>query len=141
METLLTATLTHGDYGLTVTDATGNQMKNDLPISQGGMGNGMRPMQTMLAALCACSSVDIVSVLKKQKQLYTNFEMKISGEREANVEPSVWQKVHIIFEMEGNVQLEKLQRAAELSITKYCSVAETLRRAGATITFETIVKP
>ncbi len=135
METLLTATLTNPDYEFTITDNDSNQMKMDIPVAQGGNGNGLRPMQTILASLCGCSAVDIISILKKQKQTYTNFTITVGGQREKDKEPALWQTVQINFAMDGKVDGLKLYKAAELSITKYCSVAETLRRAGATITF------
>jgi putative redox protein len=138
MEKILSAKLEYPKYGFTITDATLNSMKMDIPIAQGGNGKGMRPMQTMLAALCGCSAVDIIDILKKQKQSYTHFTIEVSGEREKDKEPALWQSVHIQFVMNGEVDANKLYKAAELSITKYCSVAETLRRAGATITFSII---
>ncbi len=132
---LITATNTHGDYGLTLTDATGNTMQIDIPVDQGGTGKGMRPMQTILAALVGCSSVDVVSILKKQRQEFTSFKMEVDGSREEGIEPSLWQNIQLTFSLEGNLDAGKVYRAAELSINKYCSVAETLRKAGATITF------
>lgn len=136
---LITAIQTHGDYGLTLTDATGNGMQIDIPVDQGGTGKGMRPMQTMLAALIGCSSVDVISILKKQRQEVTSFRMEVDGQREQGKEPSVWQDVDLTFLLEGTVDPGKAYRAAELSINKYCSVAETLRRAGASIQFTVIV--
>jgi putative redox protein len=136
MDILLTAELVAPDFEFKITDATQNTMTIDIPVDQGGNGNGMRPMQTMLAALCGCSAVDIISILKKQKQVYDSFTITVGGEREKEKEPALWQKVHIVFTMTGTVEGAKLYRAAELSITKYCSVAETLRRAGAVISFE-----
>ena len=56
--------------------------------------------------------------------------MIISGEREKGKEPSLWESVHIEFELTGNIEQEKAERACALSINKYCSVAETLRRGG-----------
>jgi putative redox protein len=136
---LITATNTHGDYGLTLTDATGNTMQIDIPVDQGGTGKGMRPMQTILAALVGCSSVDVVSILKKQRQEFTSFKMEVDGSREEGIEPSLWQNIQLTFLLEGNLDAGKVYRAAELSINKYCSVAETLRKAGATITFTVII--
>ncbi|MGE5108643.1 MAG: OsmC family protein [Sphingobacteriales bacterium] len=136
---LIYAELTHPDYGFTLTDATGNQMKIDIPADQGGNGKGMRPMQTVLAALCGCSGVDVVSILKKQRQEYTSMKMFVDGEREKGKEPSLWETVHIRFEFSGTVDAAKAYRAAELSINKYCSVTETLRRAGAKISFAVAV--
>lgn len=136
---LITATNTHGDYGLTLTDATGNTMTIDIPVADGGTAKGMRPMQTVLAALIGCSSVDVVSILKKQRQEITSFKMEVDGNREAGKEPSLWETVHLKFILEGTIDAGKAYRAAELSINKYCSVAETLRRAGAAILFSVSV--
>ena len=133
---LLTAHRTHADYGMTITDATGNSMMIDIPVSEGGTGKGMRPMQTLLAAFCGCSAVDVVSILKKQKQSFTSFKIAVDGEREHGKEPSVWATVDLVFEFVGDVEPGKAFRAVQLSIEKYCSVSETLRRAGATINFK-----
>jgi putative redox protein len=136
---LMNAELTHPDYGFTVTDAKNHSTFIDIPVEQGGNGAGLRPMQTVLAALCGCSGVDIVSILKKQRQTYTSLKILVDGEREKGKEPSLWETVHMRFEFTGDVEPGKALRAAELSVTKYCSVAETLRRAGATITFDVVV--
>jgi putative redox protein len=136
---LMNAELTHPDYGFTVTDSKDHSIFIDIPVEQGGNGKGMRPMQTVLAALCGCSGVDVVSILKKQRQTYTSLKISVDGEREAGKEPSLWKDVRVQFEMTGELEPSKAYRAAELSITKYCSVAETLRKAGAVISFTVLV--
>jgi putative redox protein len=136
---LMNAELTNPDYGFTVIDEKNHSMFIDIPVEQGGNGGGLRPMQTVLAALCGCSGVDVVSILKKQRQTYSSFKIFVDGEREHGKEPSLWQNVRVKFEFQGNVEPAKAYRASELSINKYCSVAETLRRAGATITFRVYV--
>ena len=133
---LLTAERTHEDYGMTITDATGNSMVIDIPVDQGGKGKGMRPMQTLLAALCGCSAVDVISILQKQKQEFTSFKIEVDGERAHGIEPSVWETIDLVFEFLGTVEPGKAFRAVKLSIDKYCSVAETVRRAGAIINFK-----
>ncbi len=136
---LLQAKLTHPDYGFTITDAKGHTMKIDIPADQGGHGDGLRPMQTVLAALCGCSAVDVISILKKQRQTLSDLVIKVDGERQKGVEPSLWEKVHLLFQITGDVEPGKASRAVQLSMEKYCSVAETLRRAGATLTWEVMV--
>jgi putative redox protein len=136
---LMNAELTNPDYGFTVTDSQEHSLFIDITVEQGGKGEGFRPMQTVLAALCGCSGVDVVSILKKQRQSYTSLKIFIDGEREQGKEPSLWKDVRVRFELTGDVEPSKAFRAAELSITKYCSVAETLRRAGAVITFSVLV--
>ena len=136
---LLQAQITEPDYGMTVTDAKGHTIKIDIPTDQGGHGNGFRPMQTMLAALCGCSSVDVVSILKKQRQPLEDLVIKVDGERQHGVEPALWEKIHLLFQIKGEVDPAKANRAVQLSMEKYCSVAETLRRASADITWEVMV--
>jgi putative redox protein len=136
---MMNAELTHPEYGFTVTDEKKHSTFIDIPVEQGGNGAGLRPMQTVLAALCGCSGVDVVSILKKQRQTYTSMKIFVDGEREQGKEPSLWKDVKVRFEMTGDLDHGKAFRAAELSITKYCSVAETLRRAGANITFTVLV--
>ncbi|HEX5669532.1 MAG TPA: OsmC family protein, partial [Chitinophagaceae bacterium] len=133
------AKLTNPDYGFTITDAKGHTMKIDIPADQGGHGDGLRPMQTVLAALCGCSAVDVISILKKQRQPLADLLIKVDGERQKGVEPALWDKVHLLFQITGDVEPGKASRAVQLSMEKYCSVAETLRRAGATLTWEVMV--
>ena len=136
---LMTIALTEPDFGLTATDIMNHSMQIDIPVDQGGKGNGFRPMQILLAALGSCSAMDIVSILKKQRQELDALTISIDGEREKGKEPSVWETLDMQFTMNGQLDPAKACRAAELSVNKYCSVAETLRRAGATITWNVIV--
>ena len=136
---LLTATLTDPDFGLTIVDNSDNQMQIDIPADQGGNGCGMRPMQTVLAALCGCSAVDIISILKKQRQQLTGLVIKVDGEREKEKTPSLWKTVNLVFELTGDIDNQKAWKAVELSVEKYCSVAETLRLAGAEINYKIFV--
>ena len=136
---LMHAALTDPDFGFDIRDENGHNLRIDIPVDQGGGGTGFRPMQTVLAALCGCSGVDVVSILKKQKQELKGLEIKIDGEREKGKEPSLWETIHMRFELMGVVEPGKAWRAVDLSVNKYCSVAETLRRAGAIITWSVIV--
>ena len=130
-----------GDYGFEAKDQQGNVIKTDTSLEGGGSNSGARPMQMLLMALGGCSGIDVVSILKKQRQTIEGFKMQITGEREAGKEPSLWERVHVIFELSGTIEEEKAKKACALSIDKYCSVAETLRRAGASVTWEVKVLP
>lgn len=137
----ITLERTHGDYGFEAKDTAGHSVRTDSSSENGGQDAGVRPMQMLLMALGGCSGIDVVSILKKQKQNIEAFSMHISGEREAGVEPSLWKQVHVVFDITGDVDGGKAERACQLSIDKYCSVAETLRRAGATVSWEVKVAP
>jgi putative redox protein len=125
-----------GDYGFEAKDVNGHTVRMDTSVEGGGTNFGVRPMQMLLMGLGGCSGIDIVSILKKQRQTIDGFSMKIEGEREAGKEPSIWQNVTIVFELTGNIDPDKAKRACELSMDKYCSVAETLRRAGGDLKWE-----
>jgi len=124
------------DYQFETIDEAGQVMTMDIPEDQGGHGNGVRPMQALLSALGGCSGVDIVMILNKQKETLEHYEMVIIGERAVGKEPALWETIHIVFKLKGSMSKEKAEKACALSIDKYCSVAATLRAAGAVITWE-----
>lgn len=124
------------DYGFEATDADGKKVKFDTTPAHGGKDFGVRPMQTLLMALASCSGIDVISILKKMRQEITSCKMIVDGEREQNKEPALWEKVHVIFQLKGSIEEAKAIQAITLSIDKYCSVAETLRRAGCAISWE-----
>jgi len=136
---LIKARLDEKEYGLDVTDADGHTMRIDIPVEQGGNGTGFRPMQMLLSALCGCSAVDVISILKKQRQVLEGLTIEVDGHREEGKEPSLWKNIQLIFTITGEVDPSKAYKAVDLSMEKYCSVAETLRAAGAAIDFSVIV--
>lgn len=125
-----------GDYGFEAKDAQGHIIKTDSSLENGGENFGARPMQLLLMGLGSCSAIDVVSILKKQRQGIEAFSIDIKGEREQGKEPSLWKTIYMAFELRGDIDEDKAKRACALSIDKYCSVAETLRRAGAEIKWE-----
>jgi putative redox protein len=128
-----------GDFGFEASDAGGHLVKIDTSEETGGTNFGVRPMQLLLMGIGGCSGIDIVSILKKQRQTVNEFDMRIEGEREQGKETSLWKSIKIIFELKGTIDVDKAERACALSMDKYCSVAETLRRSGTEITWEVVV--
>ncbi|MBZ4191156.1 OsmC family protein [Niabella beijingensis] len=128
-----------GDYGFDTVNENGTVIKLDSNPEMGGTEYGARPMQVLLNALAGCASIDVISILKKQRQEIKNYTVTVTGEREAGVEPSLWKDIELVFEITGNVDEGKAQRAVEISMNKYCSVAITLTRAGAAIHTKVII--
>jgi putative redox protein len=118
-----------GDFHLEATNDTGNSIHLDASPDVGGTGKGMRPMQLLLAALGGCSSVDLVMILKKQKQELKDISITVSGEREKGKVPSLYTDAHIHFKLVGNLDKEKVEKAIVLAVEKYCSVAKTLEKS------------
>lgn len=129
----------NGDYGFDTINENGTVVKTDTNPQMGGQEYGARPMQLLLNALAACASIDVISILKKQRQEITGYEVTVNGDREPNTEPSLWKNIEMIFEISGNVDEDKAKRAVEISLNKYCSVAITLTKAGADIQTKVIV--
>ncbi|MBL7697969.1 MAG: OsmC family protein [Chitinophagaceae bacterium] len=129
----------NGAFGFEAKDAMGHTIKIDTSPETGGENFGARPMQLLLMGLGGCSGIDILSILKKQRQNVTGFRMRIEGEREKAQDPSLWKDITIVFELEGEVDPARAEKACALSIDKYCSVAETLRRAGSSIKWKVVV--
>jgi putative redox protein len=126
----------NGDFGFEAKDAYGHIARMDSSPETGGLEFGIRPMQMLLMGLGGCSGIDIVSILKKQRQTVEGFRMLIEGEREQGKEPSLWENINVIFELKGAIDPDKAKKACELSMEKYCSVAATLREAGCKIRWE-----
>jgi putative redox protein len=120
-------------------DEAGHAVHIDGAPNIGGNDKGVRPMQLLIMGLGGCSAIDVVMILKKQRQVIDDFSITIDGEREVGKEPSLWKDIQIHFKLKGQIDPEKAQRAVSLSVEKYCSVAKTLEAAGATITYKVSV--
>lgn len=131
----------NGDFGIEATDGNGHTIKMDSSPESGGLNFGVRPMQTLLMGLGGCSAIDVISILKKQRQDVTDYKINVSGEREQGKEPSLWKSVTMEFHLYGNIDPDKAGRAVDLSVNKYCSVAATLMGAGASIKTKVFVHP
>lgn len=106
-----------GDSGIKV------QMDSSPEI--GGQGNGARPMELLLMAAGACSSIDVGMILKKQKQEVKEYDLTVSGERKQDDSKS-FQSIDLHFELWGDIDPLKLERAISLATKKYCSVILSL---------------
>jgi putative redox protein len=129
------------DYGFEVKDENGHVVRMDTSPESGGQNFGVRPMQMLLMGLGGCSAIDVIMILKKQRQNVRDYKMIIKGDREAGKEPSLWKDITVEFHIYGEVDQEKAEKAVDLSLNKYCSVAATLFAAGAAIKTETFVHP
>jgi putative redox protein len=118
---------------------TGNIALMDAGENIGGQNKGVRPMQMLIMGVGGCSAIDIVMILKKQKQVIESFDITIDAEREQAKEPALWETIQIHFKLKGQIEIEKAERAVKLSMEKYCSVSKTLELAGAKITYKVSV--
>lgn len=113
-------------FHLEAINEQGKSIHIDASPDIGGLNLGMRPMQLVLAAMGGCSTIDVINILKKQKQPLRDIKIEVTGEREKDVVPSLFVEVHVHFKLYGDLDNEKVQRAVSLAVDKYCSVAKTL---------------
>lgn len=109
---------------------SGHALVVDGPESLGGRNTGPRPMELMLMSVGACSSVDVVHILRKARQPVAGCEVAVSGTR-AETEPKVFTAIHLHFIVHGaGLSDTHVARAVALSAEKYCSASILLGRGG-----------
>ena len=99
----------------------------------GGEGRGMRPMELLLSAVASCSAMDVVHILKKQREPLEHLRIEIEGAR-ADAVPAPFTSMKMVFVARGAVDPHKLERAVSLAVEKYCSARATL--GGVEVTWE-----
>lgn len=125
------------DYLFECTNSLGNKILLD-NTSQSTGTKGVSPMETILMAVAGCSGIDMVSILKKQRQEITKFSAEVEGERIQVDEAKPFKTIMVKFFVEGNIDPKKAERAAALSFEKYCSVSKTME-PNVTVNYEVFV--
>ncbi|MCK8490903.1 OsmC family protein [Spirosoma sp. RP8] len=109
----------------------------DAATDIGGHNAGARPMEMLLMGLAGCSAIDVILILQKQKQVIEDFRLKVDGLREKGATPAPFKKIHITYLLKGQLSEDKVKRAIDLSMDKYCSATAQFRpSAEITYSFE-----
>ena len=112
------------DYLFECTNSAGNKVILDNTSNPDA--KGVSPMETVLMAVAGCSGIDIISILKKQRQEISKFSVEVEGERIPVDDAKPFKKIKVKFILEGKIDPKKAQKSAQLSFEKYCSVSKTL---------------
>lgn len=106
----------------------------------GGHNAGARPMELLLMGLGGCTAIDVLLIMKKQRQLVEDLKISVSGERGKieGTQMTPFRRINVHFKFVGtNISEEKAQKAIEMSMDKYCSAtAQLSASAEITHTFE-----
>ena len=105
----------------------------------GGHNQGMRPMQLLLSSLGSCSAIDVLFLLRKQRQTVEDLRVTVEGKRTDTI-PKVFTDIHVHYDLYGDIDQKKAERAVSLSMTKLCSVTKMLEKA-AKITWDFTILP
>lgn len=124
------------DFLFECKNASGNTILLDNTSKENA--KGVSPMESMLMAVAGCSGIDLVSILKKQRQNITKFSAEVEGERVQVGDAKPFKTICVKFFLEGEIDSKKALKAAELSFEKYCSVSKTLE-PNVTVHYEVFV--
>jgi putative redox protein len=101
---------------------------------------GFKPSELLLVALAGCTAVDTIEILHKKRQAVSGLSIRVQGEQQADP-PWAFTAIHLHYEVRGRqVDAQAVERAIELSQTKYCSVAATVRGVATIQTSFTILE-
>ncbi len=92
-----------------------------------GVTKGASPMELILMGIGGCNAIDVISILKKQRQVVDSYKIEVEGKRKEVGEAKPFESAHVTIFIEGDINPEKAKRAASLSFEKYCSVSISLK--------------
>ena len=122
------------DFLFETTNEDGLSVRTDGSPDIGGHNQAVRPMQLVLAAVASCSSIDVVLLLRKQRQDLQDIRVSVEGQR-VDTEPKVFTDIHLHYQLTGELEDKKVERACRLSMEKLCSVSLMLKAGGVNITW------
>jgi putative redox protein len=121
--TYATLVYAHDDFFI-ATPPSGHAVTLDF---NGDRSAGPGPLELLLIALGGCSGADVISILRKKREQVTDYRIEVHGERREE-HPKSFRKMEVKHLLRGrNISEAAVKQAIELSTTKYCSVAATLR--------------
>ena len=94
-------------------------------------GNGFSPKALLLTGLAACSGIDVVMILEKMRVPFADLQIDVETEQ-TDTEPKVFKDIHLVYRItteENN--MDKIKKAVDLSLEKYCGVAAMLKKHSA----------
>ena len=128
------------DLLLEAENDTGNKIMLDSSASGVGKNRGARPLQLLLMGLAGCTSMDVISILKKMREPLEDFHVDVNAEQ-ATEHPHVYTEIHVEYVITGDVKEESVQKAIRLSEERYCSANAMLRQAATITSSYRIIRP
>ena len=107
---------------------SGHRVTMDVAPEVGGRNLGLRPMEMVLLGLGGCTAIDVLHMLRKGRQPITDMRVELDAERADDV-PKVFTRIHLHFVLTGaGLDPHKIERAINLSASKYCSASMMLNK-------------
>jgi putative redox protein len=122
------------------TSETGHAVVTDAKKKEGGFEAGPSPIEMTLIGLGGCTGMDVVSILKKKRQLFDDLEIEVIAEKSAEP-PNYLTRIEMVYRIWGEqISEDALKQSIELSKDKYCTVSNTLKGV-AEITYRYEINP
>ncbi|RZK44161.1 MAG: OsmC family peroxiredoxin [Pedobacter sp.] len=118
-----------GKFNFEASNESGFTVELDAKQAIGGEGKGFRPMEMLLVGLGGCSGIDMANMLTKQKEPLDDVKINIKATRKEEEMPPIFDVIDIHFDLFGDLNIGKVERALQMTFDKYCSVANILNRS------------
>lgn len=119
-----------------VENEAGAHLDMDASTTIGGTDKGLRPMELVAAGVAGCVAIDLILILQKQRLDSDKFNIEIEANR-VDGTPSPFENIHMKFELDADIDANRLKKNIQLVIDKYCSVSASLKEE-IEITFEIV---
>jgi putative redox protein len=119
-----TATATLEGDAMRLVAVTGSGHRIVMDDAEGD--TGPRPAELLVVAQAGCTAMDVISILRKKRQPVTGYAVRVEGEQRSDEHPHVFERMTVVHEVDGDVDVEAVRRAIELSATRYCTVTANL---------------
>ncbi len=121
------------------TEMNGHKIIVDASDEVGGQDLGPRPKGLMMVALAGCTGMDVVSILKKMRVELDSFSVRVDGNL-TDEHPKQFDEMKLIYEFSGkNLDKEKLAKAIDLSMERYCGVSAVYKKV-MQMSYEIVIK-
>jgi len=102
--------------------------------------SGARPAEVLMLAQAGCTAMDVIAILRKKRQAISRYEIRVAGEQRDEPHPHVFERIRIVHVVDGDVDVEAVRRAIELSATRYCTVTASLASGAAEVRHAYVVR-
>ncbi len=117
-------------YQFEAENTVGGKIRMDGDGVLQGIEGGIAPFELLLAGVGACSAVDVLMILQKQRQTIKSLVVQVEPEKIKNeIGYSEYKSIHMHYTLVGAIDQAKAEKALKLSVEKYCSVSKALEKA------------
>lgn len=109
-------------------EVNGHKILLDAAEEFGGQNKGPSPKPLLLTSFAGCTGIDVVSLLKKMRADFSDFNLKVTAEL-TNEHPKVYNRIHLVYQIKiAEMEREKMEKAVKLSQEQLCGVSTMLKK-------------